>query len=257
MMSILKKIKINNWTWVFVLIALLCGYIKNIFIVFIICLFHELGHVFFIRLFKYKIIKIELFPFGGWTIIDKRINSSITKDIIISVGGFINQIILFLFIYSLRDYLSVITYNLIYNYNFIILIFNILPIVPLDGYQIIHLLLEKYFSYYKAYILSYIVSLLSLIIFIIYIYKTNYYNTYIIVFLIYKLVEDIKNFKYMVNRFLIERYLGEFKYKKINNRTKSIRELRKEVYHYFKKDNKYISEKNKIKEHLYRKFVDI
>jgi hypothetical protein len=72
-------------------------------------------------------------------------------------------------------------------------------------------------------------------------------------FLLYKLVVDIKNYKYYRNKFLIERYLYDYPYKKIDNNTESINELKKEVYHYFKKNNKYISEKNAIYEYLRNK----
>ena len=94
MMNIIKKIKINYYTYLFILLCFLCGYMKNIFIIFSICLIHELGHTFFIKLFGYKIVSIELLPFGGYTKIDKMINTSINKDIIISLGGILFQFIL-------------------------------------------------------------------------------------------------------------------------------------------------------------------
>ena len=73
-MQIFKKIKISYYTYLFFLIGFFCGYLKNLLIIFIICFIHELGHAFFIKLFKYEIVKIEILPFGGYTLINKRIN---------------------------------------------------------------------------------------------------------------------------------------------------------------------------------------
>ena len=246
MMNILSKIKINNYTYLFLLICCLCGFIKNITIIFSICIFHELGHIFFIKLFKYKVVSIELLPFGGFTTIDKHINSSINKDIIISIGGILFQLLIFLIVFIFKNNFNIITYNLIIKYNYILMIFNLIPIIPLDGNNILHLLLEKVFSYELSYKINTYISIIILIIFCIinYVYKLD--NYFIISFLIFKLLIYIKNYKYLKNRFLLERIMFDIDYNKIDNNTKNINSLRKEVLHYFKKNNKYINERKYI-----------
>jgi len=241
-----KKLKINNYTYFFFILCALCGYLKNIFIIFIICIIHELGHVFFSYVFKYEIESIELFPFGGLTTSNKKINSSINKDIIINFGGIMFQSIFILFLYFFREKINIITYNLFITYNFVLIIFNLLPIIPLDGNNIIHLLLEKIFSYQISYQINFIISIISLIIFLIINYVYHIDNYFIISFLLYKSFINIKNYKYLKNRFLLERYLYGIEYKKIDNHTKDINNLKKEVLHYFKENNKYIREKQKI-----------
>ena len=129
MMNILKKIKINNFTYFFIIICALCGYIKNITIIFSICLIHELGHIIFIKLFKYEINSVEILPFGGYTEINKKINTSINKDLLIAFGGIIMQIILILLLNIIKNYLHNFTYQLIINYNYILIFFNLLPII--------------------------------------------------------------------------------------------------------------------------------
>ncbi|MBE6156736.1 MAG: hypothetical protein E7161_03210 [Firmicutes bacterium] len=247
MKNILNKFKINNYTYLFLIICALCGYIKNITVIFVICLIHELGHVFFINLFKYKIISIELLPFGGFTTIDKRINTNINKDIIIAFGGIFFQLILMLVVYLFKNDFNVITYNIIIKYNIILLVFNFIPIIPLDGNNILHLILEKIFSYHLSYYINFIISIISLIIFVVINYIYSFDNYFIISFLIYKSVMYIKNYKYIKKRFLLERYLYDFKYRKIENNTQNINSLKKEVLHYFKENNKYIKEQEKIK----------
>ncbi len=247
MMNILKKIKINNFTYFFIIICALCGYIKNITIIFSICLIHELGHIIFIKLFKYEINSVEILPFGGYTEINKKINTSINKDLLIAFGGIIMQIILILLLNIIKNYLHNFTYQLIINYNYILIFFNLLPIIPLDGSQIMHLLLEKKFSYHLSYKLNLGISLVLLILFIYLNYKFHIDNYLIISFLFYQIIITYKNFKYYENRFLLERYLYDFNYKKIDNHTKSIQDLKKNTLHFFKEGNHYVREKEKIK----------
>ena len=251
MMNILNKIKINNYTYFFILICLFCGYIKNITIIFFICFIHELGHIFFIKLFGYNIIRVELLPFGGYTTIDQKINSDISKDLIIAYGGIISQFILYLVIFTLKSYLNIITYDLWQSYNIIIMLFNLIPIIPLDGSKILHLILEKHFSFHKSYYLNFICSIILLIIFVVINYVYQIDNYFIITFLVYKIIIYYKDFKYIEKRFFLERYLYDLDYQKIENNTKDIYDLKKDVFHYFKNNNKYISEKEKIKDTLY------
>lgn len=248
----LSKFKINNYTYLFFLLCALCGYIKNICIIFFICLIHELGHLFFIKLFKYKVISIELLPFGGFTTIDKKINTDINKDLIIAFGGIFFQLLLIFTLYLFKNNINIITYDLFINYNLILMLFNLLPIIPLDGSNIIHLLLEKIFSYHLSYYLNLFLSIVSLTCFFIINIHYKIDNYFIITFLIYKIIRYIKNYKYLKKRFLLERYLYDFEYKKIDNNTKDIKNLKKNVLHYFKNNNKYINEKRIIEKTLYK-----
>ncbi len=250
MRNILNKIQISYLTYIFILICLFCGFIKNILIIFFICLFHELGHIFFIKIFKYQIIKIEILPFGGYTEIHKRINSNITKDLIISLGGILFQVILFIFLFILKDYFNIITYNLFIKYNMFILFFNLIPIIPLDGNKLLTSFMELFLPFHHSYYLSIFFSLIFLTIFVYMNYKYNFDNYFICSFLLYKIILCVKNYKYVFKRFLLERSLYKLEYAKIDNHTKDIKSLRKNVLHYFKKNNKYIREDHIINEYF-------
>ncbi len=250
MKNILNKIKINYYTYFFILLCCICGYIKNIVIIFFICIFHEMGHVLFIKLFKYQIVKIEIFPFGGYTEIYKKINSSILKDLIIGLGGMLFQLILMLLLIMFKKYFNIITYNLFIKYNLTILIFNMLPIIPLDGSKIIQCLFEYILPYTKAYHFNIYLSILLIIIFIYLNYQFHIDNYFICSFLIYKIIIYCKDYKYLFKRFLLERSLYEIEYRKINNHTKEIKNLKKGVLHYFYKNKKYIREDKIINEYL-------
>ena len=246
-MNLLRKIKISYYTYFFLLVCLFSGFIKNILIIYFICIFHELGHILFINIFHYKIISINILPFGGYTIIDKKINTSINKDIIISIGGIIFQIILFILLYFFKDKINIIDYNLLINYNLILLFFNLLPIIPLDGSNIFNLLLEKILPSFMSYKINIFLSLIILVLFLFFNISYQIDNYFIISFLTFKIIERWKNFKYYRQRFILERYLYQNNYKKIDNKIKNIEGLKKEVYHFFKCGKKYTNEKEFIK----------
>lgn len=247
MKNILNKININFLTYYFLIICFICGFIKNAIIIYFIVIIHELGHIIIIKLLKYEIIKIEIYPFGGITKINKKINSKIINDIFISINGVLFQFfIIKLLCYYLNFNSS--TLNIINEYNKTILLFNILPIIPLDGSKLLEALLNMFFSYKKSYYITIISSIIFIILFINYNILNSFNNYLIILILIYYTYRYYKDFKYIFNRFLIERILYKIPYKKIKYNTKSIYDLRKEYRHYFKEKNNYISEESKIKE---------
>ena len=86
--------KIDNSVYVLMLLGLLSGYIKNIFIVLVIVLIHELGHVFFFYMFNYKVDSVVIYPFGGVSKVNKRVHERIYKDVIVSLGGIMFQVLL-------------------------------------------------------------------------------------------------------------------------------------------------------------------
>ena len=71
MKNIKAKFKINSFTYLLILSALWTGLIKNISLILLIVIIHELGHVFFLRHYEYNIEEIEIFPFGGTGILNR------------------------------------------------------------------------------------------------------------------------------------------------------------------------------------------
>ena len=246
MKNIKNLFKINSATYILILTFLLTGLIKNIILIYLIVIIHELGHFFIIKILKYKIVKIDIYPMGGVTTINKKINTKISHELIIAIFGIIFQIILgliFLMLFK-NGLISNNTYEIFNNYNKTIIFFNMLPIIPLDGYIFLRSIWELIFPYKKSFYISFIISIISIILFITYnqIYSLN--NYLIISFLIYKIVTVYKDFKYEYYRFLLERYLYNFNYKNIKYENhKKLDLLKKDTYHYFKTNNTYISEK--------------
>ena len=242
----MKIIKVNFLTLYFLLLLFLCGFIKIGLIIFFIVIFHELGHVFFIKLFKYKIIDITIYPFGGIIKTDKDINTPPNKELLISSGGILAQIILFIIISFLP--INILTKELLYKYNLSIMFFNILPIIPLDGSIIINSLLNKVFSYKISYYLYIIISILFTIIYLLFNYWYSINNYLIVSLFIIKTYYAIKNYKYLKTRFLLERYLNKYDFKYISTKIGNLDILKLDTYQYFRENGSIVSEHTKLKE---------
>ena len=243
MKNILKLFKINIFTYIYIIVCFITGYIKEPLIILFIIIVHELGHVFISKYYKYNVLSINIYPFGGITKVDKKLNDPINKDIVIYSFGIIFQLILFLLIFSLfrLNLIRTSIYDTFKYYNKIILLFNLLPIYPLDGFYIINNLLYKKISFYYSLYITIIISFISLVIFFV-----IFYNNYIIIsFLICQLLNYIFNINNNYNRFLLERYLYFFKYKNIKiHNICNLKKLQKECLHYFKQNNNVYNEKN-------------
>ena len=236
------KIKFNFLTIIFFLVMALSGYLYYSLIIVFIVFFHEIGHVFFARLFGFKVVEIELFPFGGNTKIDKKLNNNIFVDILISLGGVIFQFFIFILCKQ-----GVIKSSVINYYNVSIMLFNLLPVIPLDGSKIIFDLLNLIFSYKKSLNIEIIISIIFTIIYTLanYIYSLD--NYLIIVLFLIKTVELYKNRLIIFNKFILERMIYNLKFRKIKNFNEKINNYQKDVKYYYKINNNLIPEDKYLK----------
>lgn len=227
--------KINTFTYIIFILSFLSGYYKEMFITYFILVVHELGHFFLMKINNIKVKNITMYPYGGMIKSNMLINTNSIKVLLISLGGIINQIILYLLFFILFK-LNIIDqniYKICINYNTYIIIFNLLPIYPLDGFKILNSILEIFLSFKKGLIISLIINFISLIIFIIYLYIYKINNYIIILFLITNILKYIKEIKYIFNKFYIERIIYKIDYKGLKSVNK-ISEIYKNKFNYIK-----------------------
>lgn len=211
----------------------------------IIVLIHELAHAYVAVKLGYKIDEVLILPFGGITKIDKKINTPIKDEQKIALAGVASQLIILIIIFILFkiNLINEKYYIIFKTYNLIIILFNLIPIVPLDGYIILKSLLEKALNIKTSFIISNIISLILLAIFFIYNYVKGLNNYVIISFLIYKVILEIKNYSKTFNKLLLERYLYNFNFKKIKV-VKKVNDIFKDRYHILILDGKRLDEKH-------------
>ncbi len=210
----------------------------------VIIIIHELGHIITSVFFHYSVNKITLYPFGGVTNIEKPINTPLVKELIIAISGIVFQLLLWLiliFLYE-KQIITTLTWMTFNRYNFLIIIFNFLPIISLDGYIIFRTLLEFFFPVRLSNFITFNIALITIIIFTLSNIIFEWHNYLIISYLLWQTIKGLKERYIYEEKFYIERYLNSYSFTKNKIITKA-NKMYKDHYHYLYKESKLFSEK--------------
>jgi Zn-dependent protease len=147
-----------HWTWLIVAVYQVAGgsgeggslalSLAQYLAVFAIVLMHEFGHVLACRSTGGKSERIILWPLGGVAEVDppKRGSAmfwSLIAGPLVNVGLFVALIVPAAFALQLGESSAAAQLvNYVVGANIVLLIFNLLPIYPLDGGRILHVLLS-------------------------------------------------------------------------------------------------------------------
>lgn len=172
------------------------------------------------KVLKLNVKEIDIYFFGGVTIVEEDLSSSIYKELLMLIAGPLFQLFLVFIIYLLHSYYYVndLTYERFILINKLLFSFNLLPILPLDGGKILNNILDLFISYRLSHILTIIISFLF-IPFLLLIDNKLLIIT-LMLFLIIKLVNEINIHNDKVNKLILERKIKKYNYKKsikINN----------------------------------------
>ena len=180
-----------------------------------------------------KIDEIYIYPLGGISKFNMDLNISIKKELLILINGPLFQYLAYLILLIIMPNRK----EIINIYHYSILSFNLLPIYPLDGGKLLKLLFNKFINYKNSLKLMINLSYLVLLI-IFFIFKKNI-NLFIMTSLLLIIITKEKNkINYIYNKYLLERYLNNYKFK--NTKIISdINSLYRDKSHIIKKDNNY------------------
>ena len=139
------RFRIDLKIFIFLILFYITKQIEIYAMIMIFAIIHELGHLLAGLLMGMKPEKIEIMPFGvsiSFKINAKEYNKKIKKGnvleikkIIVALAGPITNFIIILIACNLK--INLIKSLLIIYTNFLIMIFNLLPIYPLDGGRIL------------------------------------------------------------------------------------------------------------------------
>ena len=135
--------------------------------IWLILVFHEWMHVLTASFFKIEAESIIIYPFGmcakfryfGWG--KPWIEACVTLMGIVS--HFIVAIILMML--ERKQLISSVYFAYLWDINKGLILFNLIPIFPLDGFRLLQCLFHSVFCYQRAYKISLVVSLLCTFIF--------------------------------------------------------------------------------------------
>ena len=224
------KIEIHNITYITMLISFLSGYFQYIYILLLIIFIHEFGHFFISNLINIKANKIIIYPFGGLTIYDSDLNLNTNKELISLLGGITFQLLFYFLVVIIHNnnLMTHNVFNIIKRINIILISFNFLPILPLDGGRLLNILLDKIFPYRLSNKLTLIVSILFLGLFIM--YKRTILSILLFVFLLKEIILEINNIDNKYMTFLFEIYKNNYSFKKIK-RINNLNKFKRDYYH--------------------------
>lgn len=233
MKNLLNKISIHPFTYIILLLALVTGLFKELCTFLFIIIIHELGHIIGGLIFKWKIEKVIIMPFGGLTVFHELLNKPMIEEFIILIMGPLFQLINYLIFKDITPYFN--------YYNYGLFIFNMLPIYPLDGYKIWSIVLNRFVPYKHTMKIMLIISILCLTIFI----KKDLIYLVIFLLLLKGIIKEFKDIDQIYNRFLLERYRLEiyFKRRKIVH---NINNMYRDCIHLFKINDEVMTEKEML-----------
>lgn len=154
------KIKVNLKIFIFILIFLITGQIKIYGVLMLFAFIHELGHLLAGILMKFKPCSLKIMPMGiaiDFEVLLEDYNTKILngnllklKKIFIAAAGPLVNILIIIVLLLINIGISE-ENRILYIYsNILIVIFNLLPIYPLDGGRILNGIVSLKFGLLKS-----------------------------------------------------------------------------------------------------------
>ena len=203
----LMKLIINKYTylWWFILYAL--NIYKPFLIVFLIIFIHELSHCFVAKILNIKVYNITIYSIGCVASIENFDNLSIIKKCCIYIAGPLSHLfmVLLLIILTKINILSVSMYDYARMMNYNYFVFNLLPMYPLDGFNILKTIMHDLLKCRLSFI--YTISIIVVIIIFSTFFEMTYATILVMVLLLFCNIKKIRNIKYdKTNLELVKKY---------------------------------------------------
>ena len=204
------RLKFDPSFYAMTLLAIMLGYLNEYFIFALTIIVHELGHLTMAFFYKWDLVELKFFAFGGVMEFKGELNKSNKEDLIISSGGILFNIIMLIVLYVLRNNTVSAIHNNLINYaiwaQLFIIIFNSIPLPPLDGSRIVHAILCQFIPYKKVLQImkgmnSILITFLTIVTFL---YDIRQIFI-VVIFLSYSTIKYNKEIDYLFQRFLLQK----------------------------------------------------
>ncbi|MFB4166605.1 site-2 protease family protein [Virgibacillus sp. JSM 102003] len=212
--NLFPVIHIHPILFIFIIVSFLTGTFIELMVILGIVLFHELGHFTMAKVFKWRIRGIMLWVFGGVMDTDENGTKPLVEEVLVTIAGPIQHLFIYmlLLLLSANSIVPSSIIELAFFYNSAILLFNLLPIWPLDGGKLIFQILSTLLPYRKAYDYVIIFSICTCSLFLIVQLLFIPFTLSAFILFLFLLMENRSDWKqryYVFIRFLLRRYQGE------------------------------------------------
>ncbi|WP_246309264.1 M50 family metallopeptidase [Paenibacillus alginolyticus] len=146
------------------------GYFLEAVTLFGIVLIHELGHLAAANGFGWRVREVQLLPFGGVLIVDELGTAPTREELIVSLAGPLQHVWMILVALFMKwvDVGASSWWDYFIEANLMIGLFNLIPVMPLDGGKVMQSLLGYLLSYHNTILYTtWISMILSLAIIVI------------------------------------------------------------------------------------------
>lgn len=189
-------------------------------IIFLIISWHEIGHFIAAKYYHWNVQRITLWIFGGVMETEEHFNRPMREQFFVTIAGPLQHILIFILILIIEKagWLMPDLIRFSYGYNGLILLFNLLPIWPLDGGKLLNMSLNCFTPFKKAYQRTLIISLSILFLLVAFMLSFNQalINTFVLfAFLIWENQLEWKRRLYVFQRQLLARMNRKTRAKKM------------------------------------------
>ena len=142
------RIKLNLFFILFLFSSYFAGWLQQSLLLFASIILHEAGHVIAALRLGIKVYEVELLPYGGVARMEELSKLGGTAEAVVSAAGPVVSLMLALICKGFSAYSDI--FASAYRYNFIISLFNLIPVIPLDGGKIARNILVFFIGYRQA-----------------------------------------------------------------------------------------------------------
>jgi stage IV sporulation protein FB len=134
------------------LFSVITGYFIELLTLFGIVFIHEMGHVTMAKIFGWRVKEVQLLPFGGVAVVEESGNIPAHEELWVALAGPVQNAWMagFAFMMMKLNGGDSLWWEYFLQANIMIGLFNMLPILPLDGGKVFVSLLSLRLCYYKT-----------------------------------------------------------------------------------------------------------
>ncbi len=192
------KIHISRWWLLFLPWMLLSHMGKTLLFLFGILSIHECAHIVTALYFHYPVSSLTLYPFGLCAQIHDMGMGSVWKEFLIVTAGPLTHLLVpwLLRLCCEVGMISASYTAYLCELNTSILIFNLLPIFPLDGGRMMQSLFHLFFRYTTAQRMTYLCSIIHLVLLLYFQMISTYSAWFVMAFLLFQIIACWKQLPY-------------------------------------------------------------
>ena len=206
------ELAINPLFLLVCLIYLCAGFIEILW-VFLALILHEAGHLLMALICRLRLLRVELFPFGGQISTEGMVGDSPGRDVVVALAGPAASLFSAGLTYIMEGNLRIAGFSFFMEYNLLLGMFNLLPALPLDGGRVLKALCSTKVGVRTATVVgSWSGQILALVLLIVGLYlgfqDPRAVNLLLVAgFLGYKAREELQMLPYGFTRYLLRKRL--------------------------------------------------